>query len=145
MQTYFVMPNGQVYTYLNVVTKEALMYGLARLRRELLVVAYEEEVLPGLPLYEVLWMCSQIQQAEELGKVDGALGRFSRDLAYITVLKAIKEHGYRFYQAVDGNSIKLPPEDTTIEWLKESLGYSMPPKHRKLAEELLAELVAEEL
>lgn len=141
---YFVMPNGQVYTYLNV-SADALRYGLAKPSGQLLRIAYEEEVLPGLSLSTVLWHCYEIQQAEEAGAVSGALGRFSRDLAYISTLIAIKEYGYRLYQAVDGNAIKIPPEDTTVEWLQKSLDYLMPPKHRLLAELVLAELVADEL
>lgn len=135
-----VEPNGQVWTYYTAYPKKAMRYTLGRQGN---LTHLDEEIFPGMPLRKILYACMYIQGHEEEGRLDettaGDIGRFSRDIAFLAVLYAIRNHGYRLYDTTKNM------EDTTIEWLRKSLNYSVPYSQRKLVVELLAELTAEEL
>jgi len=137
----FVEPNGEVWHYYSSPPERARRYGL--IKRDHTDRQYlSEEVLPGITLRQALYACMHIQWHEEMGRLDklvaGEIGRFSRDIAFLAVLYAIRDYGYRLYDF-------RTKEDTTIEWLQKSLNYSIPWSQREMVIKLLASLVSEEL
>jgi hypothetical protein len=129
------MPNGDVYTLQDNLNGEQQRYILVKIREDVFNFSYSEEVLPGVSLFDIL----QTNYIMRKSNYPGNVMRFIRDLTFVAVLIAIEKYGYRFCSA------PICSRDTTIEWLKRSLEYSMPIAQRGLVNKLLAKLVAEAL